>query len=142
VHAVAGQVHLVPDLLLRAIDEGDLRLDPASGLAGRRIVVHAHCHEKAVTGTRATVELLRRIPGATVEELDAGCCGMAGSFGFESEHYELSMRIGGLRLFPSLAAEDPDVIVAATGVSCRQQIAHGTSRRARHPVELVRAAVL
>ena len=142
VRAVADHVHLVPDLLLRAIDEGDLRLDPASGLAGRRIVVHAHCHEKAVTGTQATVELLRRIPGATVEELDAGCCGMAGSFGFESEHYELSMRIGGLRLFPSLAAQDPDVIVAATGVSCRQQIAHGTSRRARHPVELVRAAVL
>jgi FAD/FMN-containing dehydrogenase/Fe-S oxidoreductase len=141
VRAVAEQVHLVPDLLLSAIDEGDLRLDPASELSGRRIVVHGHCHEKAVTGTRATVELLRRIPGASVEEIDAGCCGMAGSFGFESEHYELSMRIGGLRLFPSLAAEDPDVIVAATGVSCRQQIAHGTSRRARHPVELVRAVV-
>ncbi|HEY7966191.1 MAG TPA: FAD-linked oxidase C-terminal domain-containing protein [Solirubrobacteraceae bacterium] len=139
---VADQVRLVPELLLAAIDDGSLRLDPASALAGRRIVVHAHCHEKAVTGTRATVELLRRIPGASVEEIDAGCCGMAGSFGFESEHYELSMRIGGLRLFPRLAAEDPEVIVAATGVSCRQQIAHGTDRRARHPVELIRSAVL
>jgi len=67
---------------------------------------------------------------------------MAGSFGFESEHYELSMKIGGLRLFPRLAAEGPDVLVAATGVSCRQQIAHGTSRRAQHPVELLRTAVL
>ena len=132
---------LVPELLLRAIDEGDLRLDPASALAGRRIVLHGHCHEKAVTGTRATLELLRRIPGATVHELDAGCCGMAGSFGFESEHYELSMRIGGLRLFPLLAGEDPDVLVAATGVSCRQQIAHGAHRPARHPVELLRMAV-
>ena len=139
---VADQVQLVPELLVQAIDDGDLRLDPASALAGRRIVLHAHCHEKAVTGTRATLELLQRIPGASVDELDAGCCGMAGSFGFESEHYELSMQIGALRLFPSLAAEDPDVLVAATGVSCRQQIAHGTPRRAQHPVELVRAAVI
>lgn len=61
---------------------------------------------------------------------------------FESEHYELSMQIGGLHLFPALAAEAPDVVVAATGVSCRQQIAHGTPRRARHPVELLRMALL
>jgi FAD/FMN-containing dehydrogenase/Fe-S oxidoreductase len=142
VRAVADRVHLVPELLVKAVDDGDLRLNPASALAGRRIVLHGHCHEKAVTGTRATLELLRRIPGATVEEIDAGCCGMAGSFGFESEHYELSMQIGGLRLFPRLAAEDPDVLVAATGVSCRQQIAHGTPRRAQHPVELLRLAVL
>jgi FAD/FMN-containing dehydrogenase/Fe-S oxidoreductase len=142
VRTVADQVHLVPELLVRAIDDGGLRLNPASALVGRRIVLHGHCHEKAVTGTRATLELLRRIPGATVEEIDAGCCGMAGSFGFESEHYELSMQIGGLRLFPTLAAEDPDVVVAATGVSCRQQIAHGTAHRARHPVELLREAAL
>jgi FAD/FMN-containing dehydrogenase/Fe-S oxidoreductase len=135
--AVADASHLVADLLVRAIDEGDLVLDPASELAGRRIVFHGHCHEKAVTGTASTVALLRRIPGATVQELDAGCCGMAGSFGFEAEHYDLSMRIGGLRLFPALEAEAPDVIVAATGVSCRQQILHGTGRTARHPVELV-----
>ena len=142
VRVVADQVHLVPELLVRAVDDGDLRLDPASALAGRRIVLHGHCHEKALTGTRATLELLQRIPGATVHEIDAGCCGMAGSFGYESEHYELSMQIGGLRLFPSLAAEDPEVLVAATGVSCRQQIAHGTPRTARHPVELLRTAVL
>jgi Fe-S oxidoreductase len=142
VQIVADQVHLVPELLVQAIDEGDLRLDPTSALAGKRIVLHGHCHEKALTGTRDTLELLRRIPGATVEEIDGGCCGMAGSFGFESEHYDLSMQIGGLRLFPRLAAEDPDVVVAATGVSCRQQIAHGTPRHARHPVELLRIAAL
>ncbi len=142
VRAVAEQVHLVPELLVGAIDDGHLRLHPTSVLAGSRIVLHGHCHEKAVTGTGATLELLRRIPGVTVEEIDAGCCGMAGSFGFESEHYELSMQIGGLRLFPTLATEAPDVLVAATGVSCRQQIAHATARRARHPVELLRLAVL
>jgi Fe-S oxidoreductase len=138
--AVARQTHLVSDLLVAAIDEGALQL--STGLAGRRIVFHGHCHEKAVTGTQATMELLRRIPGASVEELDAGCCGMAGSFGFEAEHYDLSMRIGSLRLFPRLAGEGADTIVAATGVSCRQQIAHGTGRRALHPVELVREVLV
>ena len=76
--------------------------------------------------------LLRAIPGADVAEIDAGCCGMAGSFGFEAEHYELSMQIGELRLFPALRAEPADTIMAATGVSCRQQIAHGTTHIARH----------
>jgi FAD/FMN-containing dehydrogenase/Fe-S oxidoreductase len=138
--ALARNTHLVADLLVEAIDDGGLLLDAGSSIAGRRIVVHGHCHEKAVTGTKSTIELLRRIPGASVHELDAGCCGMAGSFGFESEHYELSMRIGAMRLFPALEAEDDDVLVAATGVSCRQQIRHGTPRVAQHPAQLVHAA--
>ena len=74
-------------------------------------------------------------------ELDAGCCGMAGSFGFEAEHYELSMQIGESRLFPALRSAAPDTLVAATGVSCRQQIGHGVGQRAWHPAELVRAAL-
>jgi Fe-S oxidoreductase len=85
--------------------------------------------------------LLRSIPGADVTEVDAGCCGMAGSFGFEAEHYELSMSIGELRLFPAIRAEAKDTIIAATGVSCRQQILHGTGRQARHPLEIVRRVV-
>ena len=139
---VAGQVRLVDELILEAIDAGHLRMDPASPLAGRRFLFHGHCHQKAVAGTAATVRLLSRIPGSEVVELDAGCCGMAGSFGFEAEHYELSMEIGGMRLFPAVRAEDGDTLIAATGVSCRQQIEHGTGRRARHPVELIRAAVV
>ena len=102
---------------------------------------HGHCHQKALAGTAATVALLERIPGSEVVELDAGCCGMAGSFGFEAEHYDLSMQIGETRLFPALRAEEPGALVAATGVSCRQQISHGVGREARHPVELVRAAL-
>lgn len=138
---VAGQSRLVTDVLLEAVDDGSLPLDPVA-LAGRRIVLHPHCHERALGANRATRELLQRIPGVTVQELDAGCCGMAGSFGFESEHYDLSMQIGALRLFPSLAATEPDTLLAATGVSCRQQIAHGVSRRARHPAVIVRDALL
>ena len=139
---VAKQVRLVDELILEAIDGGHLRMDPASPLAGRRILFHGHCHQKSLAGTAATVQLLSRIPGATVAEVDAGCCGMAGSFGFEAEHYDLSMQIGGMRLFPAVNAEDGDTLIAATGVSCRQQIAHGTKRDASHPVELIRAAVL
>jgi Fe-S oxidoreductase len=139
---VATRVRLVDDLVLESIDAGHLALDPASPVAGRRILFHGHCHQKALVGTAATVQMLSRIPGATVVEVDAGCCGMAGSFGFEAEHYDLSMQIGGMRLFPAVNAEDGDTLVAATGVSCRQQIGHGTGRQARHPVELIRDAVL
>ena len=139
--AVARQTRLVEELLVEAIDDGALRLDPASPVCGRPIVFHGHCHQKALAGTAATVALLERIPGARVTELDAGCCGMAGSFGFEAEHYELSMQVGESRLFPALRAADAGTLVAATGVSCRQQIAHGVGLRARHPVELVRAAL-
>ena len=140
--AVAAQVRLADELILEAIDAGRLRLDPHAAVSGRRILFHGHCHQKALAGTAATVQLLSRIPGATVVDVDAGCCGMAGSFGFEAEHYDLSMQIGALRLFPAVNAEDDDTLIAATGVSCRQQIAHGTGRTARHPVELIRAAVI
>ena len=131
---------MVDDLLLRAIDDGSLALDPNAASAGRRILFHGHCHQKAANATAGSVGLLQRIPGAVVDVLDAGCCGMAGSFGFEREHYDLSMQIGGMRLFPAVNAS-PDAIVAATGVSCRQQIAQGTSRRAVHPVVLLHSVI-
>jgi FAD/FMN-containing dehydrogenase/Fe-S oxidoreductase len=138
---IASRVQLVEELLVEAIDDGRLPLREDSELAGRRILFHGHCHQKAEVGTVATMNLLRRIPGTEVEELDAGCCGMAGSFGFESEHYAVSMAVGNDRLFPAIQAEPRETVVAATGVSCRQQIAHGTQRTAWHPVELVARAV-
>ena len=137
---VADQTRLVEELLVEAIDDGALVLDPSSAVSGRPILFHGHCHQKALAGTGATVALLERIPGAQVTELDAGCCGMAGSFGFETEHYELSMQIGESRLFPALRGAAAGTLVSATGVSCRQQIGHGVGQRAWHPVELVRAA--
>jgi Fe-S oxidoreductase len=139
--AVAGRVRQIEELLTEAIDAGFLTLAENSPVSGRRILFHGHCHQKAEVGTAATVALLRRIPGAEVVELDAGCCGMAGSFGFESEHYELSMTIGEDRLFPAVRAEPASTLIAATGTSCRQQIAHGTPRRAQHPLELIAAAI-
>jgi FAD/FMN-containing dehydrogenase/Fe-S oxidoreductase len=140
--AVAAQTRLVEDILLEAIDSGRLVLNPHSTMAGRRILFHGHCHQKALVGTGASIKLLSRIPGATVIEVDAGCCGMAGSFGFEDEHYDISMKIGGMRLFPAVNAEDATTVISAGGVSCRQQIAHGTGRTPRHPIQLIRDAVL
>lgn len=139
--SVAAATRLPEELIMEAIAEGRVAIPAAPPVAAHRILFHGHCHQKALAGTSATVGLLRAIPGAEVIELDAGCCGMAGSFGFEAEHYELSMRIGELRLFPAIRAEPSSTIIAATGVSCRQQIQHGTGRRARHPLEIVWAAV-
>jgi len=139
--AVAAATRLPEELLLEAVTEGSLVVPLDNALSGRRVLFHGHCHQKALAGTAATAALLRSIPGAEVVELDAGCCGMAGSFGFEAEHYELSMSIGELRLFPAVRAEPADTIIAATGVSCRQQIQHGTGRPARHPLEIVRQAL-
>ncbi|MGA7910268.1 MAG: FAD-linked oxidase C-terminal domain-containing protein [Candidatus Dormiibacterota bacterium] len=139
---VAGQVRLVEELIVDAVAGGRLHMNPNSPMVGRRFLFHGHCHQKALVGTAATVRMLSLIPGAIVAEVDAGCCGMAGSFGFETEHYDLSMQIGGMRLFPAVKAEAAETVIAATGVSCRQQIEHGTGRRAQHPVELMRAAVL
>jgi Fe-S oxidoreductase len=116
-------------------------LAPDSWLAGRRVLYHGHCHQKAEVGTAATMALLRKIPGIELVELDAGCCGMAGSFGYEAEHYAISMKVGADRLFPAIDAEKPDTVVAATGTSCREQIGHGTGRVAWHPIELVAQAL-
>jgi Fe-S oxidoreductase len=137
---VAAATRLPEELLLADIAEGRLVLPPGGTISGRRVLFHGHCHQKALAGTAATMALLRSIPGADIVEVDAGCCGMAGSFGFEAEHYDLSMSIGELRLFPAIRAEAEDTIIVATGVSCRQQVEHGTGRRALHPLELVRQA--
>ena len=140
--AIAGQARMVDDLIAEAIDDGSVAVDPNAAAAGRRILFHGHCHQKAASATAGSVALLQKIPGATVDVLDAGCCGMAGSFGFEREHYDLSLEIGGMRLFPAVRAAPADAIVTATGVSCRQQIMQGTARQAVHPVVLLRSAVL
>jgi len=139
--AIAAQARPVDDLLAQAISDGDLVVRPNASAAAGSVVFHGHCHQKAAGATAGSVALLQRLPGATVHVLDAGCCGMAGSFGFEREHYDLSLQIGGMRLFPAVMATPAETRIAATGVSCRQQIAQGTGRRAVHPVVLLRDAI-
>ena len=104
-------------------------------------MLHGHCHQKALVGTGYALELLRRIPGAVVSEVDSGCCGMAGSFGYEAEHYDMSIKMAERALLPAVRALDPRAVVVAMGTSCRQQIADGTGRRARHLVEVLADAI-
>jgi FAD/FMN-containing dehydrogenase/Fe-S oxidoreductase len=103
----------------------------------KQILVQGHCHQRSLVGMEPTLRLLRRIPGAAVSDLDAGCCGMAGSFGYEKEHYEISRLVGEQRLFPALRQADPDTVVVAPGFSCRMQIQHFTGRTALHPAQLL-----
>jgi Fe-S oxidoreductase len=140
VEAIATQSGLVDELLLEAISDGRLVLAENSPFAGRRVVFHGHCHQKALVGTNSTMRLLQAIPGIEVTELETGCCGMAGSFGYEKSHYDLSMTIGGDRLFPAVEKEPSTTTICATGTSCRQQISDGTGREALHPLQLLRLA--
>jgi Fe-S oxidoreductase len=103
----------------------------------RRILVQGHCHQRALVGMAPTLRLLRRIPGAEVVDLDAGCCGMAGSFGYEAEHYEVSRLVGEARLFPTLRSDGPEATVVAPGFSCRLQIGHFTGRVAVHTAQFL-----
>jgi len=108
----------------------------------RRVLLHGHCHQKALIGTgpaRAALSLPSRY---VVEEVDSGCCGMAGSFGYEAEHYALSMQMAERRLLPAVRAAAPETIIVAAGFSCRAQIAHGSGRAALHPAEVLRAALV
>ncbi|OFV96250.1 MAG: hypothetical protein A3H28_10245 [Acidobacteria bacterium RIFCSPLOWO2_02_FULL_61_28] len=106
-------------------------------LEPRRALFHGHCHLKALVGSSPSLRLLRAIPELQVEEVDSGCCGMAGSFGFEKEHYDLSLAIAERRLAPAVRSLPPDALVIASGVSCRQQIAHTTGRQPLHPAEVI-----
>jgi Fe-S oxidoreductase len=134
---VASAVLTVEEWLAEAADTG--RFDGlALGASPRKILLHGHCYQRALWGTAATHRILRLIPNSEVTELDDGCCGVAGSFGFEDEHYALSMQIGEQRLLPAVR-QAPEALIAASGVSCREQIAHGAGRQALHPVEVLAA---
>jgi Fe-S oxidoreductase len=113
---------------------GKVGLDLKSG--GRKALLHGHCHQKALVGTAPTIAVLKSA-GFEVSEVDSGCCGMAGSFGFEKEHYNLSLAIGNRRLAPAVKAAGAEVEIVAPGISCRQQIEHLTGKKAKHPAEVL-----
>ena len=111
----------------------------SSLFTGRKanIKLHGHCQQKAIASTAPTIRILSIPENYHVEEIPSGCCGMAGSFGYEKEHYDLSMKVGELVLFPAVREADKETILAAPGTSCRHQIADGTGRKALHPVEVL-----
>jgi Fe-S oxidoreductase len=134
---LAQRCDLFDEFLDRELAAGTLTFP---SVERRPLVLHGHCHQKALVGTGATARVLNAA-GYDVQTLSTGCCGMAGSFGYEREHYDLSMRVGDLRLFPALRATNDDTVIAAPGTSCRHQIADGTGRNAEHPAILVARAL-
>jgi FAD/FMN-containing dehydrogenase/Fe-S oxidoreductase len=129
----------IEEFLAREMDAGDLRSD--CFIAQRAIVhLHGHCHQKALGSMSPTVQILEQLAGYDVRLIPSGCCGMAGSFGYEAEHFELSQKIGELVLFPRVRGLGQGEKVAAAGTSCRHQIHDGTGVKAFHPVELLRRA--
>jgi FAD/FMN-containing dehydrogenase/Fe-S oxidoreductase len=125
------------DYLEREVAAGRLDLPLRSGPPA--VLLHAHCHQRAMGLAGSARALLSRIPAAHVTDLDAGCCGMAGSFGYTREHYDVSRAIGELKLLPAARAMTTDTVLVASGTSCRHQVAHFTSSRAQHPAILLRS---
>jgi len=136
---VAENSYMIDEYLMKLHEDGKLELD--LGRLEKKVLFQAHCHQKAEMGTATSLAALRLAPGYQVELINSGCCGMAGSFGFEKEHYDLSMKIGEETLFPAIRAKDDDWEVAVMGVSCRQQVEDGTGRKARHLVEVLADAL-
>ena len=135
---VAENSFLLEEFVVREQMAGRLALQ--SNGRGKKALLHGHCHQKALVGSAPTVAILKAA-GYEVSEVDSGCCGMAGSFGFEKEHYELSMKIGNRRLAPAVKAASAEVEIVASGISCRQQIDHLAQRQAKHPAELLLEAL-
>jgi Fe-S oxidoreductase len=104
-------------------------------------LVHGHCHQKAFDAFSPTLAVLRLVPGLKVEPIESGCCGMAGSFGYEARHAEVSMRMAELSLLPAVRASLPDTLIVADGTSCRHQIADGTQRQALHLARVLERAL-
>lgn len=136
---VAANSFMIDEFLVKLQEDGKLKLD--LGKLEKKVLFQAHCHQKADMGTAVSMAALRLAPGYQVELVNAGCCGMAGSFGYEKEHYDISMKIGEESLFPAIRAKDSDWEIAVMGVSCRQQVADGTGRKARHLVEVLADAL-
>jgi len=132
--AVAGKSFLFEEFIAAERKAGKMNLSFTGN--GKKALLHGHCHQKALVGTGPTVELLRWA-GYDVTEVDSGCCGMAGSFGFEKEHYDVSLAIAERRLAPAVRAADGATEIVAAGISCRQQIDHTAGRKAKHPAEVL-----
>jgi len=133
---IAKNTFLFEEWLAREADAGRVKASQFTTDA-RQVVVHGHCHQKALSTMEPVVRVLSLPRNYAVEQIPSGCCGMAGSFGYEAEHYDLSMQIGELVLFPAVRKTTADVIISAAGTSCRHQIKDGTSRHAQHPAEIL-----
>ncbi len=137
---LASNSFLIEEFLATEIAEGHISPDSFTE-EERTIKIHGHCHQKALSNQKVTFDVLNLPKNYKVTIIPSGCCGMAGSFGYEEEHYETSMKVGGLKLFPAVEKSSEDTLIAANGTSCRHQIKDGTKREAQHPVSILRQAL-
>jgi len=133
---LAKNVMMIDEFLAKEVAAGKIKKEQFT-TEKREIKLHGHCQQKAIASTNPTKTILSLPENYTVSEIPSGCCGMAGSFGYEKEHYELSMQVGELVLFPAVRQLSAEVLVAAPGTSCRHQIHDGTGKKAFHPVEIL-----
>ncbi|MGJ8652068.1 MAG: FAD-binding and (Fe-S)-binding domain-containing protein [Opitutaceae bacterium] len=138
--ALANNCMLIDDFIAREAKAGRITEDAFTD-EPKTIKLHGHCFQKALVGISGSMAALSLPKNYTVTQIPSGCCGMAGSFGYEKEHFDLSMQIGELVLLPAIRSERLDTIIAATGTSCRHQIKDGANVRAQHPIELLHAAL-
>ncbi|MBL6963779.1 MAG: FAD-binding protein [Bacteroidetes bacterium] len=138
---LAMNVFQVDEFLAEEMDKGRISKEQFTS-DKKHIKLHGHCQQKAIASTDPTLRILSFPENYSVEEIPSGCCGMAGSFGYEKEHYELSMKVGELVLFPAVRKTEEQIILAAPGTSCRHQIKDGTGRQVFHPVEILNNALI
>jgi FAD/FMN-containing dehydrogenase/Fe-S oxidoreductase len=133
---LAKNVFTIDEFIAREMEKGHIH--KGSFVKDKKTVkLHGHCQQKALSSVAPTIKILSLPENYSVETISSGCCGMAGSFGYEKEHYDISMKIGELVLFPAVRHAPVDVIIAAPGTSCRHQLKDGTGRVALHPVEIL-----
>lgn len=133
---IGENTFMIEEFLAKELDAGNI--DKSLFKEQKQLIkLHGHCQQKALSSLTPTKKILTQLGGNEVHIIPSGCCGMAGSFGYEKEHFDLSMKVGELVLFPTVRKQPEEVIIAAPGTSCRHQIKDGTGRKAKHPVEIL-----
>jgi Fe-S oxidoreductase len=138
---LAANCFMIDEFITKEFEKGNISKELFSKET-KNIRLHGHCHQKALASTEPTKKMLEIPFNFKVVEIKSGCCGMAGGFGYEKEHYDVSMKVGELVLFPEIRKTTDDILIAAPGTSCRHQIKDGTGRKAYHPVEILYDALI
>jgi len=138
---LSKNVFLIEEFLSQEIKKGNV-VSSQFCEEKKVIKVHGHCHQKALGSLKPTFDILNLPKNHTVTLIPSGCCGMAGSFGYEKEHYALSMQIGNQTLFPAIKKADENITIAANGTSCRHQIYDGTQKKSMHPLSILKHALI
>ncbi len=139
--AIAKHTFLIEEFIHKEIELGNINPEQFT-LEEKTIKFHGHCHQKAISNQLSSFSVLNLPKNYKVTIIPSGCCGMAGSFGYEKEHYEVSMQIGEQTLFPAIRKASEDVVMSANGTSCRHQIKDGTNREAKHPITILKEALI